>query len=474
MTTLPAPHADSTPRLGIPLMHAGQARKHITHNEALLAVERHLHPSVERADLGSPPADVQDGNGFVVGTPASGEWEGRAGEVATRRGGSWNFATPEPGWTLWSEADGAHIVFDGAEWTPLAAGDGGGVTDPDTLGIGGAAADATNRLAVRSPATLLTHADGGSHRLAVNREAESDTASVLFQTGYSGGAELGLVGSGDFEFKVSADGADWHTAIGVERGTGRVRFPSGGPRVPEAADVTVHVSTTGDDGANGLLPSEPVATFARAVEVLAGLDTGGRPVTVQLAPGTYRSSFTLDRLPVGTSTVQLRGPGSGTARILAPSGRPAIEVGMAGATLVVRDVFAEGGIGLRAPHGSMVQVRGSVSLGVCGGGALVADGGRVDVEATLMFSGGLAAFKATNGGTVSVNGSIARFGSRANWTEGFASAERLGTVVIDGLNVQGSSTGRRYRASGNGVVSASNATLPGSAAGVTETGGRYL
>ena len=481
--TFPAPHADATPRLGIPLMHAGQARKHITHNEALLAVERHLHPSVERADLASPPDGAEDGARYVVAASADGAWQGHDGEIAERRGVAWDFSMPEPGWTLWSKADSAHIVFDGTSWAPFAAGEGGGVTDTDTLGIGGAAADATNRLAVRSPATLLTHDDGGSHRLVLNRETDGDTASVVFQTGYTGGAELGLVGTGDFEFKVSADGSHWHSALSVERSTGRVAFPSGGPRVPKSSTTTVHVDPNGDDTADGFAASRAVATLARAVSIVSELDAGGQIVVVQLAAGTHSGSFKLDRLPVGADTVMLRGPGTGSggfggagaAKIVPPGNFPAVEVTVPGASLMVRDLHAEGFVGLRAQYGSVISVRGTVSLGSCRGGVVVADGGKVDVVGTLELAGGSAALKALNGGTVGVTSSTVKLADGAAWTDAFASAERLGQVVVNRMTANGTATGKRYRASSNAIVEVvDGATLPGSAAGVTATGGLFL
>ena len=481
---IPAPHADATPRLGIPLMHAGQAQKHITHNEALLAVERHLHLSVKRADLGSPPANgVGEGDRFIVAAPANGVWEGHAGDIAERHGGAWSFVSPEPGWMVWSEAEGAHIVFSGAEWNPIAAGESDGAPGSfDTLGIGGASADAGNRLVVRSPATLLTHAESGSHRLVLNRSVESDTASVVFQTGYSGGAELGLVGTGNFEFKVSAEGGDWNTALSVDRSTGHVAFPSGGPRVPETSAVTIHVSPDGDDGADGSSLSQPVATFAQAVRILSRLDLGGQTANIQLAPGTYSDSFKLDRLPAGAGSIVLSGPGTGegghggagAARIEPPDSSPAVDVTMSGAALTVRDLHAEGFTGLRARYGGVLNVRGTVSLGDCQGGAVVADGGKVDVVGTLELAGGSAALRAVDGGMVRFADSTAKLADGTAWSDAFATAERLGQVAISQMSVEGTATGRRYRVVSNAVLDVDNSTLPGDSSGVRSTGGRYL
>src|SRR5204863_5599710 len=85
-----------------------------------------------------------------------------------------------------------------------------------------ATADTTNRLAVRSNAVLFSDieaADGGTGdiRFVVNKETDADTASLLFQSGFSGRAEVGLAGDTDFVFKVSADGSAWTEAIRIDK-----------------------------------------------------------------------------------------------------------------------------------------------------------------------------------------------------------------------------------------------------------------
>jgi microcystin-dependent protein len=83
----------------------------------------------------------------------------------------------------------------------------------------------TNRLSVSSPATLLSHA-GAGHQLKLNKAAAADTASLLFQTGFSGRAELGLAGSDTFEIKVSADGAAFVTGLSIAGASGQVTLPA--------------------------------------------------------------------------------------------------------------------------------------------------------------------------------------------------------------------------------------------------------
>jgi hypothetical protein len=82
-----------------------------------------------------------------------------------------------------------------------------------------ATADETNRLALASVASLFNHA-GNGHQIKVNKAAVADTNSLLFQTNWSGRAEMGCAGEDDFSFKVSADGSNWTTALKIARATG--------------------------------------------------------------------------------------------------------------------------------------------------------------------------------------------------------------------------------------------------------------
>ncbi len=138
------------------------------------------------------------------------------------------FAAPQDGWLAFDLAAEALLVrLDGA-WTPVAVGEGGGGGGmPETVPLLGinATADETNRLAVRSEAVLFTGIEAesegsGDIRFVVNKEADGDTASLLFQSGWSGRAEVGLCGDTDFVFKVSPDGDDWVDAIRIDKDTG--------------------------------------------------------------------------------------------------------------------------------------------------------------------------------------------------------------------------------------------------------------
>lgn len=223
----------ATPRLGLPLLEAAQAQKHVTHNEALLLIDAAMHLAVVSRAVASAPA-ASDGLRYLVPEAATGAWAGQAGKLALAQGGGWLFLIPRAGWRLWVEDERKFLLFDGAAWIdPLPAPE---VTATPRLGIN-TTADEVNRLSVSSAATLFTHA-GDDHRLKLNKNGAADTASLLYQTGWSGRAEMGLAGDDDFRIKVSADGAGWKDAIVVERATGRVSLPNTPAPPPQAAGGT--------------------------------------------------------------------------------------------------------------------------------------------------------------------------------------------------------------------------------------------
>ncbi len=103
------------------------------------------------------------------------------------------------------------------------------------LGLGGAAADATNRLSVNAPAVLLNNAGAGIE-VTVNKAAAANDAAFAFKTGFSARALIGLLGSDDFSFKVSPDGSTWNTGLTIDRATGRPTLPQGAVLGGLAAD----------------------------------------------------------------------------------------------------------------------------------------------------------------------------------------------------------------------------------------------
>ncbi|WP_116652860.1 DUF2793 domain-containing protein [Pelagibacterium sediminicola] len=211
----------STARLDLPLIAAEQAQKHVTHNEALLILDAATQLRLTARDLTDPPETPEPGETFAIGTGATAAWEGRDGQLACWTEGGWRYLIPRTGWVAWDETDAAPVIFEGGNWRAF-------LSNVSGLGIG-ALPDETNRLAVRSEAALFTaipDGDGGNGnlRLTLNKETAADSATLIFQSGWSGRAEIGLSGNDDFAFKVSPDGEAWSTAMTLDRTDGFVRF----------------------------------------------------------------------------------------------------------------------------------------------------------------------------------------------------------------------------------------------------------
>jgi len=396
--------ADTTRNLGLPLLAAGQAQKHVTHNEALTALDALVQLAVRSRTAGTPPASPAEGERHIVGPAPTGAWGAQADRVAVRLDGAWTFFMPRLGWLAYVEDEAVIVSWSGSAWIPFGEtaaallaklltidGDGSGLdadlfggtrnetyaalmamqtmmTGGGTLsvsstfevrwsariiamgfgrgahwgtsgyfdvampavgasvpGVGGAASktvtaggiplaawealyyavpvgagfpsvpgnfrvvgytaafevpatwiclcarngdmadvtfwnglklgagqsydratstaarpkltglgigtdsDAANALAVASAAILFSHAGAGMQAKA-NKAAASDTASLLFQTAFSGRAEFGTLGSDNVSLKVSPDGSAWFNAFSVDRATGQVSFDAGSLR----------------------------------------------------------------------------------------------------------------------------------------------------------------------------------------------------------------------------------------------------
>ena len=221
---------DLTPHLDLPFILPQQALKHITHNEALRTLDAVVQLAVLDRDVGAPPASPSEGARYLVGAGASGEWAGQEGRLSVWQDGGWTFLLPRTGWLAWIADEGSLLVFNGAAWVAAA------MLNPAALVGVNATADTSNRFAVSSPGTLFTH-EGSNHRLTLNKATPADTASVVFQTGYSGRAEFGLAGDDNWSVKVSADGATWRSALIANKDDGVVALPNGAT-IPDGKKIT--------------------------------------------------------------------------------------------------------------------------------------------------------------------------------------------------------------------------------------------
>ncbi|MET3927230.1 DUF2793 domain-containing protein [Devosia sp. 2618] len=205
---------DHTPRLTLPFIMPSQAQKHVTHNQAIQTLDALVQPVVENRTITTPPTTPLEGEAYLVPSGATGAWSGHTNEIAAYQSGAWSYLDPAEGWQVYVKANKTHYVFDTGAWVPVASLGAGLVR----LGIN-TTADTTNRLAVAAAATLLNHA-GNGHQVKINKATVSDTASLLYQSNFSGRAEMGLAGDDNWRLKVSADGTAWINALTVNASTG--------------------------------------------------------------------------------------------------------------------------------------------------------------------------------------------------------------------------------------------------------------
>ncbi len=221
---------DDSSNLKIPFIMAAQAQKHVTHNEAIRALDVLVQLSVIDRDLGTPPVSPSEGDRYLVAGPAQVDWAGYENDIAVWQDGNWSFHTPNNGWILWVADEEKLMVWDSSQWVEITSpSSGGNLETTPKLGIN-SNADSLNRLTAKSDAVLLSHDDitpgSGDVRLKINKSQEMGTASILLQNNYSSRAEIGLTTDDNLHFKVSADGSNWHEAMVIDGEGGRVAFPN--------------------------------------------------------------------------------------------------------------------------------------------------------------------------------------------------------------------------------------------------------
>lgn len=443
-------------RLDLPYLAAGQMQKHVTLNEALTRLDALVQCRVASRTVTAAPADPEDGVLYILPAGATGVgWAGRpAGTLVRAELGHWSVVAAPDG-TLARVADEAgFVVRIAGAWTALGSAL-GAVQDLTRLGLG-TAADADSPFAAKLNKALWTargagEGGDGDLRLTLNKEAAADVLSLLFQTGYGGRAELGLIGDDDLQLKVSADGAAWTQAARIDRVTGRVWFDAGAGR----RETTVFTASG----------TYVVPTWARSIEAVVVSGGGGG------ANGAF-----------GASGVRLGGGGGqagGVARVswsaAAVSGSLTVTIGVGGAAGLngTKSSVARGGVNLARPQngqGGLAAAGGDHPLaGNPGGTAASGAGGVGPVRYTAgPGAGGAGATLAVDGSTGTSSAGGAGATELCGSAGGAAGSGGAGGAGADAPLPDANWAGG---GGGGGGASASGAGFPGGAGGAFGAGG---
>lgn len=134
----------ATPRFALPLLLAGQSQKEFFVNEAHVLIDMLLHPAI-LGMASDPPSAPQEGDTWLVGQSATGDWAGHENSLATFAQGVWTFVAAKNGMRIY-DLDLRQIRLFNTEWSEVAV-----PSEP----IGGAAVDSEARQAISELVSAL-------------------------------------------------------------------------------------------------------------------------------------------------------------------------------------------------------------------------------------------------------------------------------------------------------------------------------
>lgn len=474
--------SEMTHRLGLPLIAAGQAQKHVPVNEALVRLDLLVQSAVESRTLNVPPVGAVDGSRYLVASGGVAEWTGHDGQLAVLDAGGWSFLEPRQGWLVWVVAEQMLCVFDADGWKQTASG--AGAQNLTRFGFG-AVADAASPFVVKADTVLWTGRSqdegGGDLRSVMNKAASGNVVSLLMQDAYSGRAEIGLIGDDDFCFKVSADGMVWREAIKIDRQTGRPRFPQGGVREQLAGDAIFFVRADGADSHDGYndKPSGAFLTLQRAYDVVSErFDLAGHTVTIRLGVGAFAGLHVINGWTGGGSIV-IEGAGTEASVLEDADHLIAWSAPLPGELRICNVALRTSGTA-DAIHGAAGGrlVFKDVVFGACGGRhiAALAPGARIVCAGDYAITGSAAShWSAAHASSIDVRGRAITLAREPVFTV-FAEAQSGGIIEAGGNSFNGTAKGPCYRVASNGVISTGNGGgyLPGDTGGTLSSGGQYV
>lgn len=193
-------------QLGLPLVAASQAQKHVTVNEAFARLDALVQMVLTSRSVSAPPPAPAEGQAWAVPAGATGAWAGQAGRVAVFVNGGWEFVTPGRGWRAFVADESVGLMHDGAGWragalalSPTGAATAFGIAETDHAVGAGAVSEAAPGIpanaTVLAVTARVTEAIAGS---ATSWSLGSDTSDDRYGSGLglaAGSFARGLLGT---------------------------------------------------------------------------------------------------------------------------------------------------------------------------------------------------------------------------------------------------------------------------------------
>jgi len=201
--------ANST-NLTLPFLEAAQAQKHVTVNEALLALDTLVQPNVLDRDLATPPGSPTDGDRYIVGSSATSDWAGKDFDIAVWQDGLWKFYDPRQGWFVWVQDESVLLIYDGAAWQFF--------TD-----VAGFVSLAINTTVSISPNNALNKMAIAEEELTSLSGASVDTTIVIpdraIVFGVSVRTTTAITGASSFDCGISGEASKFGGSLGIAAGS---------------------------------------------------------------------------------------------------------------------------------------------------------------------------------------------------------------------------------------------------------------
>ncbi len=107
----------TTKNLAFTEMVSSQFQKELTFNDALWLLDAVLGSGITNRTTSTPPVSPAEGDCYIVGATATGDWTGQENSIAQFVNATWRFYAPKEGWHVYLTDENQFVIYDGTKWT---------------------------------------------------------------------------------------------------------------------------------------------------------------------------------------------------------------------------------------------------------------------------------------------------------------------------------------------------------------------